>query len=87
MTLKVKEIVIGDVTYSVKEPSVGTLFPIMDLMETDPKEFQMQLAKSSITVNGAPIGDSILELGLGDYLKLIQAVIELSGLGGNVPNV
>ncbi len=85
--LKTKELVLNDVTYTIKEPTVGVLFPIMDLMETDPKQFQMELAKASIFVNGLPIGDKILELGLGDYLKLIQAVIELSGLGGNLPNV
>jgi hypothetical protein len=85
--MKTKELVLNNVTYTIKEPTVGVLFPIMDLMETNPKQFQMDLAKASIFVNGQSIGDSILELGLGDYLKLIQAVIELSGLGGNVPNV
>lgn len=83
--MKTKELVLNDITYTIKEPTVGVLFPIMDLMEENPKEFQMQLAKASISVNGAPIGDGIFDLGLGDYLKLIQAVVELSGLG-NVPN-
>jgi hypothetical protein len=83
--MKTKELVLNGVTYTIKEPTVGVLFPIMDLMEENPKEFQMQLAKASISVNGTSIGDGILELGLGDYLKLIQAVVEISGLGG-VPN-
>ncbi len=84
--MKTKELVLDDVTYTIKEPTVGVMFPIMDLMETDPKQFQMELAKASIFVNGVSIGDKILDLGLGDYLKLISEVVNVSGLG-SVPNV
>ena len=79
--MKTKQVIVNDVAYVIKEPTVGTLFPIMDYMETDPKKFQMELAKASIELDGAPIGDRLLDLGLGEYLKLITEVISLSGLG------
>jgi len=87
--MKTKDVVVNDVTYTIKEPTVGVLFPILDLMEKDPKEFQMQLAKASIFKNGVSIVDDINNLGLGDYLKLISEVISISGLGGatTLPNV
>ena len=80
-TMKTKQVIVNDVAYVIKEPTVGVLFPIMDYMETDPKKFQMELAKASIELDGAPIGDRLLDLGLGEYLKLITEVISLSGLG------
>jgi hypothetical protein len=54
----------------------------MDLMEKDPKAFQLGLVKGSIFKNGQPLGDEVLNLGLSDYMALMTAVIEISGLGG-----
>ena len=85
--MKTKELVLNEVTYVVKEPTVGVLFPILPLMEEKPTEFQMELAKASIFVDGKSIGDGIMNLGLSDYLKLITAVIEVAGMGPQVPNV
>lgn len=82
--MKTKEVVLDNVTYTVKEPSVGILFPILPLMDTDPSKFQLELAKASISINNEPIGERVLELGLSDYLKLISEVIDITGLG-NVP--
>ena len=85
--MKTATLVINEVEYTVQEPTVGILFPIMDLMETDPKQFQMELVKRSIHVNGAPIGDNVNNLGLSSYVQLMQKVLELAGLGGGVEPV
>lgn len=82
--MKTKQVIIDDVTYEIKEPTVGVLFPIMDLMEKDPKAFQIGLVKNCVNVNGAPIGEAVNALGLGTYIKLMQSVLEVSGLSGEV---
>lgn len=82
--MKTKLTTIDNVEYTIKEPTVGVLFPIMDLMEKDPKAFQLGLVKTCVNVNGGPIGEGINDLGLGTYLKLMQEVLEVSGLSGNV---
>lgn len=82
--MKTKLVTIDEVSYEIKEPTVGVLFPIMDLMEKDPKAFQIGLVKSCVFVNGAPIGEGINDLGLGTYIKLMQDVLEVSGLSGDV---
>jgi|688.fasta_scaffold87268_6 hypothetical protein len=80
--MKTKQITLESGTYTIKEPTVGILFPILDLMEKDPKGFQMGLVKGSIfKADGTPLGDGILELGLSEYMTLMQEVIEVAGLG------
>jgi hypothetical protein len=81
--MKNKQLVIDEITYDIKEPTVGVLFPIMDLMEKDPKAFQLGLVKSCVYVNGAPIGEAVNDLGLAVYIKLMTAVLEVSGLSGD----
>jgi hypothetical protein len=86
--MKTKQLVIEEVTYEIVEPTVGVLFPIMDLMEKDPKSFQLGLVKNCVHVSGQPLGDGVNALGLGTYIKLMTAVLEVSGLSesasGNV---
>jgi len=81
--MKTTQVVLESGTYEVREPTVGVLFPIIDLMEKSPKDFQMALVKKSIFVNGQPIGESVNNLGLGEYIKLMQAVLEVTGLSGD----
>jgi hypothetical protein len=86
--MKNKQLVIDEITYDIKEPTVGVLFPIMDLMEKDPKAFQLGLVKSCVNVNGTPIGEAVNDLGLAAYIKLMTAVLEVSGLSeGDSGNV
>ena len=68
--------------FEVREITVGQLMPIMDLMESNPRQFQIELAKAAIFKDGAPIGDGLNDVGIGDYLKLTNLVMEVSGLGG-----
>jgi len=85
--MKTKELEVNGKKYTVKEPSVGVIFPLMKLMDKDPQGFQLELAKATIYVDGAPIGDALLEMGLSEYMKLISEVVSVSGLGeAEVPN-
>ena len=84
--MKTKELEVNGKKYTVKEPNVGVIFPLMKLLDTDPQTFQIELAKTVIYVDGAPIGDGLLELGLSDYMKLITEVVAISGLGDSSPN-
>jgi hypothetical protein len=71
--------------YELREPTVGVLFPIMNLMEKDPQAFQLGLVKGSIFKDGQPLGEEVLNLGLSDYMALMTAVIDLAGLGVTAP--
>jgi hypothetical protein len=82
--MKTKLVTIDEVSYEIKEPTVGVLFPIMDLMEKDPKAFQIGLVKSCVYIDGQSIGEGVNDLGLGTYIKLMQTVLEVSGLTDGV---
>lgn len=79
--MKTKSITLESGTYEVREATVGVLFPILDLMEKSPKEFQMALVKNCVYRDGALLGDAVNDLGLGDYVTLMQTVLDVTGLG------
>lgn len=67
--------------YVVKELTVGLMMPILKIKD-DQEAFQMELAKATIfKKNGESIGDDILNLGISEYLPLLEAALEVSGLG------
>lgn len=65
--------------YTVVEPTVGVMFPLMKIMESDPQKFQLELAKSAIHKDGVALGEGINDIGISDYMKLMNAVMEVSG--------
>jgi hypothetical protein len=67
--------------YEVRELTVGKMLPILAIKE-DQEKFQIEIAKATIYKNGQPMGEDVLNLGLSDYLPLLQAALEVSGLGG-----
>jgi hypothetical protein len=79
--MKTKQITLESGVYELREPTVGVLFPIMQLMEKDPAGFQLGLVKGSIFKDGQALGDAVNELGISDYMTLMNEVILLSGLG------
>jgi hypothetical protein len=83
--MKTKTITLDSGVYELREPTVGVLFPIMELMEKNPQQFQLGLVKGSIFKDGQPLGDEVLNLGLSDYMKLMTEIIELAGLGVTAP--
>lgn len=80
--MKSKELVIDNITYTIKEPNVGVIFPIMDLMTSDAKKFQMELIRRCVYVNNAPLNDAVNELAISAYIKLGEAVVEIAGFAG-----
>jgi hypothetical protein len=83
--MKTKQITLESGVYELREPTVGVLFPIMSLMEKDPAGFQIGLVKGSIYKDGKALGDEVNNLGISEYMTLMTAVIELSGLGATAP--
>jgi hypothetical protein len=83
--MKTKTITLDKGTFVIKEPTVGVLFPIMDLMEKDPKAFQMELIKGALfQADGVtPVGEGLMDFGLGDYMALVTEVVEVAGLAGS----
>jgi hypothetical protein len=79
--MKTKQITLESGVYELREPTVGVLFPIMQLMEKDPAAFQLGLVKGSIFKDGQALGDAVNDLGISDYMVLMNEVILLSGLG------
>ena len=63
--------------FTLIEPTVGHMMPNMDLIESNPKEFQYRLAKMCILKDGKPIGDALDELPISTYMKLVTALMEL----------
>lgn len=68
--------------YVVKELTVGAMMPILKIKD-DQEKFQVEVAKATIfKKDGTPLGDGILEIGISEYLPLLEAALEVSGLGG-----
>jgi hypothetical protein len=63
--------------YTINEPRVGDMMPIMDLIEKDPKQFQLQLAMKCVMLDGKPIGEGINELPISEYMSIVAALMEL----------
>jgi len=69
--------------YVVKELTVGKMLPILKIKD-DQERFQIEIAKATIfKKDGQPIGEAINELGISEYLPLLEAALEVSGLGGD----
>ena len=63
--------------YVINEPTVGDMMPIMDLIDKDPKQFQLQLAQRFVMLDGKAIGDGINQLSISEYMKIVAALMEL----------
>jgi hypothetical protein len=63
--------------YTVNEPTVGDMMPIMELLDKDPKQFQLQLAMKCVYLDGQPLGEDINELPISTYMKVVAALMEL----------
>ena len=68
--------------YEVRELTVGKMLPILKIKD-DQEKFQIEIAKATIFKNGQPIGEAINDLGISEYLPLLEASLEVSGLGGD----
>ena len=68
--------------YEIKELTIGQMMPIFDLIQTDPKKFQLEMVKAAAYVNGKPIGEDALNLPVSEYMKLAVQVMEKHNFGG-----
>ena len=66
--------------YEVRELTVGKMLPILKIKD-DQEKFQIEMAKATIFKNGQPIGEAINDIGISEYMPLLQASLEVSGLG------
>ena len=57
-------------SYKIKELTIGQMLPIMDLISTDPKKFQMEMVKLSVYKDGVALGEAAMDLPVSEYLKL-----------------
>ena len=77
--MKRKSMKVGD--YEVCELAVREMLPVMRLMSEDAENGQLHLLGAAVKVNGIAIGyDAVEELGMSDYMKLVNAVTKLNGL-------
>jgi len=68
--------------YTITEPKVGQVFPIMGLMATNPEQFQLQLAGLCIFKDGVAIGETgVNDLGIKEYMDLMKEVMAVAGFG------
>jgi hypothetical protein len=57
--------------YEVREVTVKQVMPLMDMMEIDPRRFQLELAKLAIYKDGEPLGDGVEDL---SFRRLFEVV-------------
>jgi len=69
-------------SYKIKELTIGQMLPIMDLISTDPKKFQMEMVKLSVYKDGVALGEAALDLPVSEYMKLAVDVMEKHNFGG-----
>ena len=72
--------------YEIKELTIGQMLPIFDLIQSDPKKFQMEMVKQAVCKDGQPLGDAALNLPLSEYMKLAIEVMEKHNFNGEAKN-
>ena len=77
--MKRKSVKIGQ--FEVCELSVREMMPIMRMMGEDSEEGQLHLIGAAVKIDGKAIGhEAVEELGMRDYMKLVNAVTAINGL-------
>ena len=77
MALKSEDVEIDGVVYRVTELNVAQALPIMEMQGSN---LGVEMAKASVSVNGAPIGDAIMDMGFSAFRELMIVVNEVNGL-------
>lgn len=71
------------VTYEIEEASVGDMMPIFDLMQTDPKQFQIELTRRVVKIDGVPLGADLEKMPMSLYMELVNKVMDAQGFGSD----
>ena len=83
MSLKSETLNIDGVAYQVNELPVKVLLPLSNRLAENDLGAQFELIGNSVAVNGALLGSSAGDLGSSVYMKLMQLVLKVHGLGGS----
>ena len=75
--MKIETLTVDGVAYEIREQSMRVVMP---LLEQDAKKMATGLVSASVFVNGAPLGDAVMDLGFSVYRKLMEAVNHVYGL-------
>lgn len=75
-----KKVKVGDATFTVTEIKMADMLPIMPRLTTDPEAAQLDMMRACVMIDGKPIGDDVLQLGVKSYMKLTKAVMDVNGL-------
>lgn len=67
--------------YEVKQLNTGSMLEIIELATTNPKEFQLEMVKRAIYIDGAPVGDKVLEMPFSDYMEMAVKAMEAHSFG------
>lgn len=67
--------------YEVKELNAGSMLEIIELATTNPKQFQLEIVKRAVYVDGNPIGDKVLDLPFSQYMEMAVAAMEAHKFG------
>lgn len=80
---KEKKVKVNGSEYLVREIRIGDMLPLLPRLSGDEaNEAQLEIVKKCVLVNGQPIGDAAVDLGLSEYLELAAIVMEVNGLSG-----
>jgi hypothetical protein len=69
--------------YEIKELTIGQMLPIFDLIQSDPKAFQMAMVKLAVYKDGVALGEEALNLPVSEYMKLAVEVMEKHNFSGD----
>jgi len=82
MKLDSKVMKIGKDVYTIQEIIMKHMLPILPGLaeEATQAKAQLDIMKHSVILNGEPLGERVLDLGLKTYMKLMPLVLEVNGV-------
>ena len=80
--LKNKEVTIEGIKYEVRELSIGQFIDILPRLTGDEsQQAQLDMLKLCVFVGEAQLGEAVASLGVSAYMPLINAAMDVNGLG------
>ena len=81
--LKQSVIEIDGDKFEINELSVSKMLPILPKLQNDDESLnaQMDIMRLSVRINDQPVGEGVDDIGLSTYMRLVDEVVNINGLG------
>ena len=80
--LKTKKVIIDEMEYEFREPTVESMLPVLGKLQDDDKRFEAQvdILKLTVFLNGEPVGNQI---GISMLSAFSPHALEVCGMGSD----